>query len=218
MLKTKIKAGPITNLTDARYFAAREVEWLSFDFDEASETYLSPAQMSAIREWVDGVQFIGEFGIASAADIRQQTQALKLDAIQVNMLTNIETLIDLQLPVPIFKEMVIEQEITPEALNAQLELFQPWVQVFILNFEKNNMDWQDLLAGKPFSITELQDWCKRFSIVLSIDFQKEMLNNFLNVLPFYGLCVKGGTEEKIGYKSFEELDEIFDYLEEVEQY
>ncbi|MBK7872086.1 MAG: hypothetical protein IPJ74_16120 [Saprospiraceae bacterium] len=217
MLKTKIKAGPITNLTDARYFAAREVAWLSFDFDEGSETYLPPAQMSAIREWVDGVQFIGEFGMASAVDIRQQTQALELDAVQVNMFTDLETLIDLQSSVPILKEIVIEKTTSPEAIRAELELFQPRVQAFILNFEKNNIFWQDLQAGNPFLIEHLQDWCNHFSIMFSIDFQKEMLNNFLNMLLPYGLCVKGGVEEKVGYKSFEELDEIFDFLEKSEQ-
>jgi len=193
------------------------VAWLSFDFDEASETYISPAQMSAIREWVDGVQFIGEFGMASAADIRQQAQTLELDAIQVNMFTDLETLIDLQSPIPILKEIVIEKESKSADIAAQLELFQPWVQAFVLNFEKNNIFWQDLQAGTPLPIEHLQDWCSHFSIMFSIDFQKEMLNNFLNMLLPYGLCVKGGVEEKVGYKSFEELDEIFDLLEKSEQ-
>jgi len=50
MLKIKVKASQITNLTDARYFAAWEVEWLGFNFDEGSAHYIPPVEMKAIKE------------------------------------------------------------------------------------------------------------------------------------------------------------------------
>lgn len=218
MLKTIVKAGPITNLTDARYFAAREVAWLSFDFNSGSETYIQPQMMSAIKEWVDSVKFVGEFGMASAAEIRQLTAQLQLDAVQVGMFTDLETLVDLQSPVPVMKEIIIENETTPEQITELLELFQPWVQIFILDFAKNGVTWADLQKSEIFSTAQLRSWCERFPVMFCIDFQKEMLNNFLNALQPLGLCVKGGEEEKTGYKSFDELDEIFDLLEEPEQF
>lgn len=218
MLKTSVKAGPITNLTDARYFAAREVEWLSFDFNSGSETYVQPQVMSAIKEWVDSVKFVGEFGMASAADIRELTEQLQLDAVQVGMFTELETLVDLKSPVPVIKEIIVESETALEQIAEQLELFQPWVQIFILDFAKNGFDWAALQKSEIFSIAQLRTWCERFPIMFCIDFQKEMLNNFLDTLQPLGLCVKGGEEEKTGYKSFDELDEIFDLLEISEQF
>ena len=61
MLKIKVKASQITNLTDARYFAAKEVEWLSFDFTEGSSTYIDPMKARAMFDWVEGPCIVGEF-------------------------------------------------------------------------------------------------------------------------------------------------------------
>lgn len=218
MLQTKVKAGSVTNLTDARYFAAREATWLGFDLDDASDTYVPPKMVEAMREWVDGVEFVGEFNIASAATIKAMIEELKLDAVQVGMFTEIETLVDLQANVPVIKELVIEPETSPEFIDEQMELFQPWVQYFLLNFEKNNITWADMQEDVVFSRARLADWCERYPVLLSMNFNKNMLKSLLDALPVEGLCVKGGEEEKVGYKSFDELDEIFDALEAPEQF
>ena len=213
MLKTKILAGPITNLTDARYFAAREAEWLLFDFDPGSENYLEPRAMSAIREWVDGVKVIGAFQLEEAYEIREAVKNLQLDAVYLGMLTSIETVIDLQVSVPIFKEIVIEDTTQPEDLMSMLTTWQPFVPFFVLNFTKNNSTWAMLKEGNPLSLGFLTKLCEKNSLMFSIDLQPKVLIDMMNMLPLYGFCVKGGGEEKIGYKSFEELDEIFDLLE-----
>lgn len=218
MLQTKVKASAVTNLTDARYFAAREVNWIGFDLNEGSETFINPKMAAAIKEWVDGVQFVGEFNLASAATIREMAEELALDAVQVGTFIDVETLADLQSPIPVIKEIIIEPDTTPADVTAQLELFQPWAQLFILNFEKNGISWSDIQQRSDFSVAQLRSWCKDFQILISMDFNKNMLKSLLNALHPEGLCVKGDEEEKVGFKSFEELDEIFDWLEESEQF
>lgn len=213
MLRTKVLAGPITNLTDARYFAAREVEWLSFNFDPGSDHYIEPRQMGAIREWVDGVKMVGEFNLAEAYEIRELTEKWKLDAILLGMLTPLDTVIDLQPNVPVFKEIVIEKTTTPQDLISILETWQPFVQFFVLNFFKNGISWTMLNEEISLSVDTLTKLCEKFSIVLGIDLQLEVLNDKMNMLLFYGLYVTSEGEEKIGYKSFEAIDEIFDFLE-----
>ena len=42
MLKKRVKAGSVTHLTDARYFAAWDVEFIGFCFDPESSDYISP--------------------------------------------------------------------------------------------------------------------------------------------------------------------------------
>ena len=39
------------------------------------------------------------------------------------------------------------------------------------------------------------------------------LNEMLETVQIHGLSLKGGEEEKVGYKSFDELDEVLDALE-----
>ena len=84
MLKIKVKAGSITNLTDARYFAAREVEWLGFPIG-SGEGLIEPAKVKAIAEWVDGVKIVGEFSFSTPAEIISLGQQIGLDAVQVGM-------------------------------------------------------------------------------------------------------------------------------------
>ena len=45
-----LKATAVMNLTDARYFAAKEVDYLGFNLEEGTEGYLDPMYMKAIRE------------------------------------------------------------------------------------------------------------------------------------------------------------------------
>ena len=51
--------GSITNLTDARYFSAWEVEWLGFNLSQGEENAISPLQVAAMREWVEGPKIVG---------------------------------------------------------------------------------------------------------------------------------------------------------------
>ena len=83
MLKTKIKASKVANLTDARYFAAWEVDWLGFSFDPASDAYVDPKKMLAMRGWIEGPKIVGEFGVATVDSIREAYDILNLDMVQV---------------------------------------------------------------------------------------------------------------------------------------
>ena len=126
MLKTRVKASQITNLTDARYFAAWEVEWLGFNFDKGSENYIQPQVMKAIKEWVEGPKLVGEFSFASAEDIRIAKEMLGLDMVQVGMFVEEETLKALNgtcppdRRVPIIKEIVFHNEMTLTDLELSL--------------------------------------------------------------------------------------------------
>ena len=46
-----------------------------------------------------------------------------------------------------------------------------------------------------------------------MDFKENALEEILNIPNLHGINVKGGEEEKVGVKSFDELDEFFEALE-----
>ena len=125
MLKTNVKASSVTNLTDARYFAAWEVAWLGFNFDAGSDRYIQPQLMKAIREWVDGVKAVGEFNMQAPEEIRAAAELLALDAVQVGMFTDLSALDSLGLGVPSLEAVAnsdayLKQETAP--INHQLFL------------------------------------------------------------------------------------------------
>lgn len=54
MIERSIIAQNITNLTDARYFAAWGVEYVSFNAIPESEHYLQPEKIKEIKDWLEG--------------------------------------------------------------------------------------------------------------------------------------------------------------------
>lgn len=217
MLTTKVKASSITNLTDARYFAAWGVHWLGFNLDSKSDTYIQPQVMKAIKEWVDGVQIVGEFDLQSAEEIQTAIEMMELDLIQVGTLTELSTLIEISTSIAVIKEIVVDTQSTFTSIEDTLDQFSAHAKYFILNLDKNGISWQQLENTKnPFSLEDLNKWCTRYPIILSIDLDSELVDEIMKTIPVYGINVKGGEEEKTGYKSFDELDEVFETLEVLE--
>lgn len=69
-LKTLVKVGSITNLTDARYCAGMEVDMLGFRVVAGQENYIPPSQFQEIRGWITGPLIVAEiYGLTSAADL-----------------------------------------------------------------------------------------------------------------------------------------------------
>ncbi len=207
MLKTRIKASQITNLTDARYFAAREVEWLGFNLDAGTENFIHPQNIKAIKEWLEGPKIVGEFGMQDSSEINAAIDFLDLDVVQVGMYTEVDSL-DLK-EATLIKEIVVETEEDYYDLRSTLESDSANVDIFLLNYSKNNISWSSVGS----KLNALKELCNRFKIILSIDFEAAQLNEILESVNIYGLSLKGGEEEKIGYKSFDQLDEILDVLE-----
>ena len=211
-MNIKIKASHITSLTDARYFAAKEVEWLSFNFTEGTSSYIEPMKARAIIEWVTVPNIVGEFSFLSADEINFYTEGWGLQVVQVGIFTPISTVIAIK-NADVIKEIKIDELTEYDLLIEDLLAFSPYVQAFQLNFDTNNITWADIKnQSTPIDIKVLKSICKKFKIILSIDFEPFMLNEIL-ALNLYGLNLKGGEEERTGVKSFDELDDIFDMLE-----
>ncbi|MCO6477946.1 MAG: N-(5'-phosphoribosyl)anthranilate isomerase [Phaeodactylibacter sp.] len=211
MLKTKVKASSVTNLTDARYFAAWEVEWLGFNFGPGSDTYIQPQVMKAIKEWVDGVKIVGEFSLQPAEEILEAADMLELEAVQLGMFTDVETLRKLQAQeVPVLLEIIVESPEKLAGIYNRLKGEAPFVEAFLLNFDKNGIGWGALSEEHR---QQLHTLCRDYRIILSMDFRAGTLEEALDLVQPYGINVRGGAEERVGFKSFDELDELFEALE-----
>jgi phosphoribosylanthranilate isomerase len=212
MLKVKVKASAVTNLTDARYFAAREVEWLGFQLEAGDERYISPDSVAVIKEWVDGVKVVGEFSFSKTGDIRALADRLGLDAVQVGMFAEIEELPALA-GIPVIKEVIVDEETTETDFLEHLLDYSPFCDAFLLDFANSGITWEKIKRGIPFPKEVLKSACQHNRVIVNIELSSAIIQEFLSTIRPYGLNVTGGEEEKTGFKSFEELDEIFDLLE-----
>ncbi len=212
MINLSVKANAVTNLTDARYFAARGVDLMGFVLETGQDNAVSKDQFEAIREWVDGVRFVGEFELSPAEEILQLATELQLDAVQVGMFTERDPLMKLK-DLTIIKEVVIAETMEETDILEHFLDYSPFCEFFILNLRKSGITWPQIENKELFPLSMFQNLCKHNKVFLDIDMTPANLPSIIGTLKPYGICVTGGSEEKVGYKSFDELDEIFDLFE-----
>lgn len=211
MLKTQIKASQITNLTDARYFAAWGVHWIGFDLQEGSDTYVPPTSLMGIRDWIEGPKIIGEYQLQAVEGILVTAEQLGLDGVQLGPFFPAEELAKLAALV-VIQKVVFEADTQPADIEAFLKQRAKHIQHFLFDFSSNGINWSDLQNQKTaIGLAELTAWAKSYPILLDIQFPAGQYEQLLEI-GIEGFSVKGGEEEKVGLKSFEELDELFEAI------
>lgn len=194
MSDIKIKVNKVSNLTDARYFAAMGVDYLGFCCNINTEMYCSPTKIKEIISWVEGPAFVLEFdGWQSEEDIKN----ILLDNLGQYLHFGVFATYKEDFGLPVFKDYILE--------NLKERDFEK-TNYPVVRTEKN---FNELTSEE---IILLKEKLNRNNTFLDIPFDGEDLPKILDTLPIYGLILRGGEEEKIGHKSFEQLDEIFDIL------
>lgn len=212
MLKIKVKAGLITNLTDARYFAAREVSWLGFPVGN-QPGMIEAMKVKAIAEWVDGVEVVAEFGIEEPAAINSLAEGIGIKTVQVGTFYTLEQIKQLE-GLNIIKEIVVNDELGFTNLKEHLSQFSGHCMAFLLNFSAAGYSFEHLENNQtPYSIQQLYAICQSYPIILHLDCEVEKVTRLTTDIQPLALSLHGGEEERVGVKSFDDLDEILDALE-----
>ncbi len=196
MLKTKVKISKVNNLTDARYFAAMGVDYLGFCCNSGTEMYCTPSKIKEITEWVSGPQFVLEFdGWQHESDIINMLSTGIGHAVHFGAFATYAATFE----VPVFKDFILENLDESDFVGVDFP---------VIRSEKSYHQLSDNDESK------IKDLAAQKRIFLDIQFKAKDLWEVLQNLSVYGLILRGGDEEKIGVKSFEELDEIFEILQE----
>lgn len=86
LLKTLVKIGCITNLSDARYCAGMGVDMLGFRVIGGQANYLPPKQFQEIRGWVSGPLVVAELsGIKSPEELDAIIEDYKPDYLEMGL-------------------------------------------------------------------------------------------------------------------------------------
>jgi phosphoribosylanthranilate isomerase len=193
----EVLARRITNLTDARYFAAKDVAYLAFNMEAGTEGYLDPMHMQAMREWVEGPIITGEFNEGTSLEIINETvRFYNLGAVIVP-----DSLRHAQIEAP---EIIVKIMLHREQTSAIEPPNTENITALLLELNESSISWldmQDLLAHTSTPI------------ILQFDAAPSALPDILRYVLPYGISLTGGEEEAVGVKSFDEVEEIFDLLE-----
>jgi len=194
MPKIKIKASSITNLTDARYFAAMLVDYLEFQLDLSHDERISPEEFHGIKAWVEGPKIVAQVGKTPAGLLQKVYVAEDYDIISC----------DVENPDYPTGETIYNY--TPPSLQ----------ELAHQTFDKTRTYQLDLsLIAEPDLYTSklLSELCAQNTLFISAPSHEGYLRQLIEDIHPFGITVKGGAEEKVGFKSYEELDVFFDTLE-----
>ena len=178
MLKAKIKISQITNLTDARYFAAWGVDFLGFDINPDSDHFTPPSVVAEISEWVEGPLMVLESD-SDPEDILISDYRNALESV------------------------IIE---TPADENKQLSSFTDSAsgQKYVVYHSQD--PWSSV------SLASIAHLVKEYDVVLlDIPFHTHEVDMILDS-GVSGFVIRGGEEEKVGFKSYDDMDDLFEYL------
>ncbi|SMD31863.1 phosphoribosylanthranilate isomerase [Reichenbachiella faecimaris] len=199
-LKTFVKVGSITNLSDARFCAGFGVDLLGFDINPSSENYISLDQANEIMGWVAGPAFVAEFGDMTAAEILKLQEENKFPYVQVNLMAVADELKGKN------HQVILQVNIkSQEGLNELSQAIANEYAHIIVSCQAPELipAVEDILATG--SETPL---LKAYDVELS------QLDHIIQVQPFSGIELKGSQEDKPGFKEYDELADILEALEE----
>jgi phosphoribosylanthranilate isomerase len=187
-LKTKVKAGNITNLSDARYCAGMGVDWLSFPAQE-----VNPVSYKEITDWVIGPEFILEVNEAIPLQTIQQYPVNTLE-ISHRQLSLIDLLISSSwiVTIPLSSWDIIKDELLK---------YKSKIRFLVIT-----LDGPD--------INKVQDIASHFKLLINQSDNYPMVE--LLLLPIEGINVNGESELKPGLKDFDKLSSILEELEVID--
>ncbi|MCH8231284.1 MAG: N-(5'-phosphoribosyl)anthranilate isomerase [Bacteroidetes bacterium] len=197
-LKTMVKVGQITNLSNARYCAGMGVNMLGFVVDDGSEFFISPEQFREISGWVAGVEFVGEI---SGSQIPELT-GYSFSYLQVS---------DRALPEIVHASgyacifYINTANYVPEHIALMMEEQQKYVSYFLL--EGLNPDILD-----DAELERITTWAASYPVWLGSGITPHNLEKLL-ASGIKGIALYGGTESKPGFKDYDELADILEALD-----
>jgi len=189
----KIFAKSINNLTDARYFAAMGVDFLGFELSPDHPQFVKKSFVKQVRDWVEGPQSIAcAGGLDISHDLLKNIEEQAFDGMSLELFTSFD------------KNNAGSDFMLFKEIKAGMDFDHSKYDYLIINL--NEFDG----PSSFLSFVSAQQIPSE-KIFLDGDFDSSILNSTLKN-KISGLVLRGGEEEKTGFKSFDELDEIFDLI------
>lgn len=179
MLKRKTLALAVNNLSDARYFAAYEVDLMAYSVNPDGSNL---GHIKEMMEWVEGPKVLLQFESWNEALAQFAMSSLTVDGIvlpyhEVNAAGPLDTTI-------YAFNHPIREEVLPRTIP------------ICLVTSDNSHECSSLDEG----------------FILTSGLSVEDIDQLIQTYPALGIALLGGEEEKVGVKSFDELDEVIDIL------
>lgn len=204
-LRTSVIVNGINNLSDARYCAGMGVDIVGFNLKLDDPERVQPATLKEIAGWISGVQLAGEFERAKPEIINEMAEEFGLNYIQLDTPYLIDEIEEIARPV--IQKIFIDKDTVESELLEMMELYSSVVDSFIIYSN-------DFTSVDETNTKFLADIAKQFKVYIGFGIDKDNVTNSLKQINPAGIGLQGGHEIKPGLKDFDELQEIFEEIEE----
>lgn len=199
-LSTFVKISNISNLSDARYCAGMMVDQLGFNLNQKDKEGIPFEKFLEIKDWVAGVQIVGEFGDITKDEFLDVPGDLPVDMIEISNLEVLELAKKWGKPISFKIDLFHHLH-----LNDLSDLFVD------LNGEVD----QVVIDSKSTQLLEeIKNEVNAFSGDLKFIKAFNVHLDTLNQLDgFDGIQLKGTEEDQPGLKDYGEVMDILEALE-----
>ena len=197
----KIMAGGVSHLTDARYFAARQIDWIGFNFDPLSGKKVSVDSYLEMMKWIEGPIPVAELGNMSNIDIEKILKETKIDHLQFSHQKSEDLcLFDTKTTFLHLPATVIDMAFLTKVINNTRDQ----TSYYIIETHRSSA-LCDVDMKKIETICSMAGEAK---ILIDVPYGK---NNILQVLDMGIIGVHlSGKEEGTGIRNYDDDDELID--------
>jgi len=203
MLRIPVLVRGINNLSDARYCAGMGADGLIFTLDPTLPHAVTPALVGELAGWVAGVKLLGEFDALPVSEINRLVEECGLQ----------EVLLHQRPATPLAIAALLFVNLSDVLNGAQRdEMARYYAPVFPAGFGV-----VVALDSPQVDLTmqqELAEAAARFPLWLSGAITADNVLSLLETIRPAGFILSGGDEIKPGLRDFEELEAVFEALEE----
>ena len=188
-LKTLVKVGNISNLSDARYCAGMGVDMLGYVAIEGQPNHVPFKLYQDIRGWVAGPSSVIElYGLTNSHSIKELVENYRPDFLEVSIkeIKHLPTSIEQSLIVAIHSHADFER----------IKSSKGKIQYLIIKEEQKDL----INAASDIA-----------PVILSLQATSGL--SLLNTLPIKGIALNGSAEIRPGYKDYDDLAEVLEKLE-----
>lgn len=188
-LKTLVKVGNISNLSDARYCAGMGVDMLGFAAIEGKAGYIPPKLYQDIRGWVAGPSAVLElYGLTKHHSFSKLLEDYRPDYIE----TGVD---ELQfIPSSAGQSMIVSVHSDDDF--QKIESWKTSVQYLLISEYKKDL---------------IKEASKLGPVILSLHSPTAL--NLLESFPIKGIALNGSAEVRPGFKSYDDLADVLEKLE-----
>ncbi|MGL1885206.1 MAG: hypothetical protein OCD76_01730 [Reichenbachiella sp.] len=201
-LKTFVKVGTVSNLSDARYCAGFGVDMIGFNLDTKKEDAISVKTAKEIMGWIAGTEFLIEYGNLSLDEIKSIQTELDIKTAQTEGIETANSLVKEGIRV-FFQYDVTTQDHLDELKDVIGSLNTDITEILV------NCNNAELFAQLDQILLELGDR----QVIKGYNIDADTVLQVINDSNIKGIALTGSHEDKPGFKDYDELADILELLD-----